>query len=296
MTPVDTERHERLRAAFVARRGYWNDEWEVILGLDPDYFEAYTDLSSYATEHGSLDPKLRELIYIATCATVTHLFSPGLRQHMRNAFELGATAEELMALFALVSSIGIHTYYVGISALEEVAPGASRQVRSAREKQSQGSIPRADEVIEKHRALYGGVTSDIKVAIEADPAFYDRFLDLAAVSLQRPNLLPPKDAHLILMAVHACATGLWAPGVRQHARAALAWGASPVEIVDVCEQITGMSVHTLSVGVPVLVEELAARRAGNAPVLEKGPKESTVPEGASAGPKGTELTAKERSS
>ena len=261
MNNCDQARHERLREDFIARRGYWNDEWEVLLGLDPDYMEAYTDLSSYASEHGSLSPKLREFIYIATCATVTHLFASGMRQHMKNAFALGATAEELMALFALVSGVGIHTFYLTMSSLEEVSPGATSVIRETRAKQAKGPIPAAADVVEKHRRIYGGLSPEVKVAIQADPAFYDRFLNLAEVSLGRPNLIPTKDAHLIMMAVHACATGLLAPGVRMHAQAALANGATPVEIADVCEQITGMSVHTLSVGVPVLVSEMAARES-----------------------------------
>ena len=253
MTEVAADRHVRLREEFVARRGYWNDEWEFILGHAPDYFEAYMYLSSYASEQGTVDAKTRELIYIATCATVTHLFEPGLRQHARNAIELGATAEEIMAVLALVSLVGVQTYYLGVAALEDVQPGSTRGLA---EHVTDG--PMSTSVAEQHRRLYGDLSPEAQLAIDADPSFYSRFLDLAAVALE-PGVLSAKTAHLILVAVYACATGLWAPGVKQHIRAALAHGATPAEIMAVCEQITGMSVHTLSVGVPALFAELASR-------------------------------------
>jgi alkylhydroperoxidase/carboxymuconolactone decarboxylase family protein YurZ len=247
-------RVEALREEFVARRGYWNDNWQVIVEHDPDFFEAYMNLSCHALERGSLDPKVREYIYIATCATVTHLFEAGLRQHARNALELGATPEELLAVLALVSSVGIQTYHLAVDALEEARPGwaASRTAIA--------DDPDSAAVAAKHERLYGVMCADVERAIDADPAFYDRYLDLAAVSLERSDVLPAKVAHLILLAVHACATGLWRPGVKQHLDAALHHGATPAEVIDVCEQITGMSVHTLSIGVPALFEEVTAFR------------------------------------
>jgi alkylhydroperoxidase/carboxymuconolactone decarboxylase family protein YurZ len=257
------ERHSILREQFIAKRGYWNDEWEFILAHDPDYFEAYLHLSSHAWEQGTLDPKTREFVYIATSATVTHLFERGIRQHMRNALALGATAEELMAVLALVSTVGIQTYYLGVSVLEDLRPDLLEAVQAgnaAASGEGRPCFPDVDSVVDKHVRLYGSVSDATRSAIATDPVFYDRFLNLAAVSLESPSILPTKVAHLILVSVYACATGLLASGVRQHMAAALAHGATAAELIEVCELITGMSVHTLSVGVPVLYEELLARK------------------------------------
>jgi alkylhydroperoxidase/carboxymuconolactone decarboxylase family protein YurZ len=259
MTVRDQARHDQIRAEFTRRRGYWNDEWEVICGLAPDYMAAYTDVSSYAGEHGALSPKLREFIYIATAGAVHHLFERGVRQHMKNAFAQGATAEELMALLALVSTTGIHTFLLTMSCLEGVSPGATKVIAAARAAQNGAATSSAESVIARHMAIYGSVPADVETAIKADPTFYDSFLGLAEVGFKPGGPIPPKDAHLIMLAVHACATGLWSPGVKAHTTAALAAGATPVEIADVCEQIIGMSVHVLSVGVPVLVSLLAER-------------------------------------
>ena len=41
-------------------------------------------------------------------AATTHLYEPGLRQHIRNALRYGATKEEIMEVLELVSVLGIH--------------------------------------------------------------------------------------------------------------------------------------------------------------------------------------------
>ena len=44
--PLLDERQERLKADFTANRGYWHEFWDGLLGLDPDFFEAYLEFSS----------------------------------------------------------------------------------------------------------------------------------------------------------------------------------------------------------------------------------------------------------
>ena len=55
---------------------------------------------------------MRELIYTAFDVSATHMFEPGLRQHIRNALALGATREELMEVFELASGIGVEAFAV----------------------------------------------------------------------------------------------------------------------------------------------------------------------------------------
>ncbi|MEU7816918.1 carboxymuconolactone decarboxylase family protein [Pseudonocardia sp. NPDC049154] len=57
---------------------------------------------------GTLEPKVKEMIYIAFDAAATHLYVPGLKLHLRNAVRLGATQDELMEVLSIVSVIGIH--------------------------------------------------------------------------------------------------------------------------------------------------------------------------------------------
>jgi alkylhydroperoxidase/carboxymuconolactone decarboxylase family protein YurZ len=115
-------RQRELRENFLATRGYWNAFWDGLLQLDPDFFEAYLNFSSVPWKNGVLEPKMKELIYIAIDASTTHLYEPGLRQHMRNALKYGATKEEIMEVLELTSVLGIHTCILGVPVLlEELA-------------------------------------------------------------------------------------------------------------------------------------------------------------------------------
>jgi len=122
-----TPRQERLKADFIANRGYWSEIWDNVLALSPEYFEAYAEFSSVPWKMGSLEPKIRELIYVAIDAATTHLYEPGTRIHMQNALKLGATPEEVMEVLALTSVLGIHTMAIGVPALlEELKRAESR--------------------------------------------------------------------------------------------------------------------------------------------------------------------------
>ncbi len=106
-----------LKAEFLAKRGYWSDFWDGLLALDPAFFKAYLNFSSVPWETGVLEPKVKELIYIAIDAATTHLYEPGLRQHIRNAIGYGATKEEIMEVLQLVSVLGIHSCTMGVPVL-----------------------------------------------------------------------------------------------------------------------------------------------------------------------------------
>jgi alkylhydroperoxidase/carboxymuconolactone decarboxylase family protein YurZ len=112
-------RQELLKADFTAKRGYWHEFWNGLLELDPDFFEAYLEFSSLPWTQGVLDPKVKELVYTAFDVAATHLYVPGLRQHVRNAIGLGATAGELMEVFELASTLGIRTCELGVPMLLE---------------------------------------------------------------------------------------------------------------------------------------------------------------------------------
>jgi alkylhydroperoxidase/carboxymuconolactone decarboxylase family protein YurZ len=112
------ERQKELKAKFIEERGYWRDElWEPILKIDPDFFEAYLNFSAAPWKNGVLPPKIKELIYIAIDSSTTHLYEPGLGQHIKNALKYGATKEEIMEVFELTSVLGIHTITMGVPVL-----------------------------------------------------------------------------------------------------------------------------------------------------------------------------------
>jgi alkylhydroperoxidase/carboxymuconolactone decarboxylase family protein YurZ len=111
--PKQEERRAELRRRFIEERGFWAPIWDDFLEFDPDFFEAYTEFSSVPSRHGALSPKTRELILIAVDVAATHLHANGARSHIRNAIKLGATREEIMEVFELVSVLGIHSTAMG---------------------------------------------------------------------------------------------------------------------------------------------------------------------------------------
>jgi alkylhydroperoxidase/carboxymuconolactone decarboxylase family protein YurZ len=124
MSTETNERKKELRDAFIDARGYWNEFWDALLDLDEDFFEAYTRFSSVPCVSGTLEPKIKELIYTAFDVSATHLYVSGLRQHIRNALDYGATREEVLEVIELASVIGIHSCTVGVPILvEELAAG-----------------------------------------------------------------------------------------------------------------------------------------------------------------------------
>jgi alkylhydroperoxidase/carboxymuconolactone decarboxylase family protein YurZ len=104
-----TPRQAQLKADFERVRGYWTPLWDGVLALDPDFFEAYFRFSAVPFEHGALEPKVKELVYIAVDVSTTHLFEPGTRIHIRNALAHGATAAEIMEVFELAAAVGMQT-------------------------------------------------------------------------------------------------------------------------------------------------------------------------------------------
>jgi alkylhydroperoxidase/carboxymuconolactone decarboxylase family protein YurZ len=108
--PQLDEWQKQLKNRFMTERGYWAEEsWGRMLTADPDFFEAYLNFSAIPWQKGSLPPKTRELIYLAIDASTTHLYVPGIKIHVHNSLMLGATAEEIIEVFELVSVLGIHT-------------------------------------------------------------------------------------------------------------------------------------------------------------------------------------------
>lgn len=89
-----------------------------------------------------------------------------------------------------------------------------------------------------------------------DPEFMEAYLALRSVPI-RGGSLPAKFKELILVAINAATTHLYAPGVRRHMRNALKHGATPDEIVEVIELTTLLGIHSCNLAIPILIEEIA---------------------------------------
>ena len=72
------------------------------------------------------------------------------------------------------------------------------------------------------------------------------------------GVLPRKDVELISIAVNAACTNLSAEGTRRHIRGALEAGATREEILMILKIASLLSLHTCSLGAPILLEEAKA--------------------------------------
>jgi len=99
--------------------GQWNKNWEPIAQLDADWTEKFMAMVSAPLASGVIDPKTFELLAIAVDASVTHMFGPGVRRHIRRALALGVTPEEITAVLQLTSTLGLHTMSLGAPILVE---------------------------------------------------------------------------------------------------------------------------------------------------------------------------------
>jgi alkylhydroperoxidase/carboxymuconolactone decarboxylase family protein YurZ len=95
---------------------------------------------------------------------------------------------------------------------------------------------------------------------ELDPVWTEKFMEMGL----RPmisGVLDPKTIEFLAIAVDASCTHMYAPGVRRHIRKALELGATQEEITAVLQLTAVLGIHTMSLGAPILQEEVAARAA-----------------------------------
>lgn len=249
-----SERQKRLREEFVDARGFWNEFWDSLLALDEDFFEAYLNFSSVPWKSGPLEPKVKEFVYIAVDAAATHLYEPGIRQHIKQALALGATSAEIMEVLELTATLGIHACNIGVPILVEELEAAGNPI----DRQLDDRRKRSKADFEKKRGYWHPFWDEMLVL---DPDFFDSYTQFSSVPwVSGP--LEPKVKELIYTAFDVAATHLYVKGLRLHIRNALDYGATREEVLEVIELASVIGIHSCTVGVPILVEELAAHTAG----------------------------------
>ena len=114
--------------------------------------------------------------------------------------------------------------------------------------------------ITNHLRASGGWNPNWDPFAELDPVWTEKFMDAGATPFVR-GAIDPKTWELIAIAVDASCTHMYAPGVRRHIRRALELGVTKEQIIAVLQAVSVLGIHTMSLGAPILVEELAARKA-----------------------------------
>jgi alkylhydroperoxidase/carboxymuconolactone decarboxylase family protein YurZ len=247
------ERRSQLREMWAEAHGAWSDGYDDLLALNPGFFERLLDLSAHPWRRGVLEPKIKELVLLAVDAAATHLYAPGVREHVQRALELGATPAEVMEVLELTSTMGIHACNVGVPILLEELEAAGQPL---------GSEPltaRQEEIKAEFVAKRGYWNTFWDGVLRLDAEFFAAYTAFSSWSWET-GVLEPKIKELIYTAFDASATHMFEPGLRQHIRNALALGATKEEIMEVFELASVIGAQAWTVAGSPLQEAL--ERAG----------------------------------
>lgn len=88
-----------------------------------------------------------------------------------------------------------------------------------------------------------------------DPTFFKAYLNFSAVPWEN-GILEPKIKEFIYIAIDVATTHLYEPGLRIHIKNALKYGATKEEILEIIQLVSVLGMHSCTMGVPVLIDEL----------------------------------------
>ena len=138
-TPELSAPQHAIREEYKRTRGYWRDFLDPTLELAPEFLAAYLEFSGAPWREGVLPPKVREFIYLAFDTSPTHMHMAGLRVHINNALNHGATVDEIVAVMGMSAGLGMQTLELAVPLL---ADQAARPTEAEEKADSEG--PRVD--------------------------------------------------------------------------------------------------------------------------------------------------------
>ncbi|MDW5324159.1 carboxymuconolactone decarboxylase family protein [Plantactinospora sp. KLBMP9567] len=244
-----TARQEEIKQEFIRVRGAWSDTWEGVLRLDPEFLKAYLDFSAVPWRKNHLDDKVKEFIYIAIDANATHMYLPGVRQHIRAALKLGATPQEIMEVLELSATLGIHAMNIGVPILAEVLREKGLRTGPAPLTEHQEQI-KAE--FTRTRGYWHAFWDEM---LELDPEMFAAYTDFSSVPW-RSGTLEPKVKEFVYIAFDTAATHLYVKGLKLHIENAIGYGATPQEILEVMEIASVLGIHGVTAAAPILLEEM----------------------------------------
>jgi alkylhydroperoxidase/carboxymuconolactone decarboxylase family protein YurZ len=99
--------------------GQWNTAWDPFFEIDPIWTDQFFAIGAAIYQKGLLTPKFIELLSIAYDASFTHMYTPGVRRHIRAALQLGASMEEIMEVLKLCVAAGVESCHMAVPILAE---------------------------------------------------------------------------------------------------------------------------------------------------------------------------------
>jgi len=119
VTAPDRPRPETPACDAMKAMGQWNTAWDPFYELSPLWTEEFLAFGVGLYTGDLFTPKFIELISIAFDASVTHMYAPGTRRHIKGALAAGATPEEIMAVLQICVSMGLQAVAQGVPILAE---------------------------------------------------------------------------------------------------------------------------------------------------------------------------------
>lgn len=171
---------ESLKNKFIVENGEhaWNDGWESILELSPELFKTSLDLRGVPKRagHRHLSRKTQSLVALAVDSAATHLYTPGIQEHIQTALKEGATIAEIIEVIELTSTLGIHACNIGVPILAEVLreenhPAGLATPFNARQEQLKAEFT-------KNRGYWHTFWEDF---LRLDPDFFEAYLNFSSV-------------------------------------------------------------------------------------------------------------------
>jgi alkylhydroperoxidase/carboxymuconolactone decarboxylase family protein YurZ len=99
--------------------GQWNTAWDPFFALDPEWTDQFFATGVGVYQSGVLSAKEIELLSVAFDASVTHMYAPGTRRHIKGALAAGASIEEIMEVLKLCVTAGSEAGHLAIPILAE---------------------------------------------------------------------------------------------------------------------------------------------------------------------------------
>ncbi|MDT7598652.1 MAG: hypothetical protein QOK26_729 [Pseudonocardiales bacterium] len=253
-----TAEQQEIKDEFIRVRGTWGDPWQRMLELDPPFVRAYLSFSAVPwLKESHLEPKVKEFMYLAADAAATHLYEPGIRQHIAAALEHGATPAEVMEVLELTSTLGIHAANIGVPLLLEVLEEEGLRTGPAL------MDARQERLKAEFTANRGYWHEFWEGILELAPDLFEAYVEFSSVPW-KTGTLAPKVKEMIYIAFDASATHLYVPGLKLHLRNAVRLGATTGELMEVLSIVSVVGIHAATTAAPILAEIVAARENGAA--------------------------------
>lgn len=123
-------------------------------------------------------------------------------------------------------------------------------------------LSRPSRPVPARRRATGNWNPDWEPFAKLDPAWTEKVIAMA-IAPAVAGVLDFKTIELIGIALDASCTHMYAPGVRRHIQRALKAGATKEEITAVLQLASMQGLHSMCLGAPILLDELAAHAQAN---------------------------------